>query len=172
MLSVHLYWGSRIPAADIRWQLEAPYRRKELIESKEPDDPMFTREFWPFEYPSYGTSDFRPPAYEVRDADGYSVTDLRYQGYTIQKGKPEIPGLPSVYCESPDEAENLSIRLLDSRTGLEVELLYSVYEDSGIITRHTIFRNWASIPPIFPGCWSRAPALIRLRRCFVMRRMA
>ena len=72
--------ASRMLEEDVRWYVEAPYRRKKLIENLQPDDPMFLREFFPFEYPTYGTSDFRKPALDLRDAAGSCVTDLRYTG--------------------------------------------------------------------------------------------
>ena len=46
---MHLYWGKRLSDPAISWYLEAPYRRKKLLEGTEPDDPMFLHEYWPFE---------------------------------------------------------------------------------------------------------------------------
>ena len=138
---MHVYYGKRVPSEDVRWYVEAPYRRKQMIESKSPDDPMFLREFFPFEYPAYGTSDFRAPAFELRDAGGSCVSDLRYAGHEIMQGKPELNGLPSLYCESDDEATTLRIDLADARLGLEAALYYTVFEGSGLIARHTEFVN-------------------------------
>ena len=125
----------------MRWYLETPYRRRRLIESQEPDAPMFLREFFPFEYPAYGTSDFRAPAFELRDAGGSCVTDLRYSGHEITPGKPALEGLPSLYCETDDEATTLRITLRDLHLGLGVTLYYTVFEGSGLIARHTEFQN-------------------------------
>lgn len=138
---MHVYWGHRVEIEDTTWYLEAPYRRKKLIEGLEPDDPMFLREFWPYEYPSYGTSDFRPPAFDLRDESGNCVMDLRFIGYEIFDGKPPLEGLPSTYCESDKEATTLCLKLLDHRLRLEVSLFYTLYEEDGVITRHTVLRN-------------------------------
>ena len=124
---MHVYYGRRIPAEDVSWYVEAPYRRKQMIERQRPDDPMFLREFFPYEYPEYGTSDFRMPAFEVRDAGGSCVTDLRYQGYEIFEGKPELDGLPSTYCERATEASTLRLDLADSQSGLRLALYYTVF---------------------------------------------
>ena len=67
---MHLYWGKRLSDPAISWYLEAPYRRKKLLEGTQPDDPMFLHEFWPYEYPEYGMSDYRPAALEVVGQDG------------------------------------------------------------------------------------------------------
>jgi len=138
---MHLYWGSAIPAEDIRWTLETPYRRKKLLTEAEPDEPRFAREFWPFEYPCYGTSDFRPPAYDLRDADGHRISDPRYTGHRIFAGRPQIEGLPSVSCRDDSEAETLCLTLKDERIGLVIELYYTVFAETGILARHTVFRN-------------------------------
>ena len=138
---MHLYYGRRVPDEDVRWYLETPYRRRRLIESQEPDAPMFLREFFPFEYPAYGTSDFRAPAFELRDAGGSCVTDLRYSGHEITPGKPALEELPSLYCETDDEATTLRITLRDLHLGLGVTLYYTVFEGSGLIARHTEFQN-------------------------------
>lgn len=138
---MHVYYGRLIPAEDVSWYVEAPYRRKQMIERQRPDDPMFLREFFPYEYPEYGTSDFRMPAFEVRDAGGSCVTDLRYQGYEIFEGKPELDGLPSTYCERATEASTLRLDLADSQSGLRLALYYTVFEDSGVIARHAEFTN-------------------------------
>ena len=77
---MHLYWGKRLSDPAISWYLEAPYRRKKLLEGTEPDDPMFLHEFWPYEYPEYGISDYRPAALEVVGQDGCCISELRYEG--------------------------------------------------------------------------------------------
>lgn len=73
--------GPKVAEEDVAWYLEPPYRRKELIEGLSSDDTMFLREFWPYEYPAYGASDFRPPTFDLRDENGNCVTELRFCGY-------------------------------------------------------------------------------------------
>ena len=138
---MHVYYGRRVPDEDVRWYIESPYRRKKMIDAQEPDDPMFLREFFPFEYPTYGTSDFRAPALDLRDTTGSCVSDLRYAGYEILPGKPQLKDIPSLYCESDDEATTLLINLKDAVSGLEASLFYTVYESNGLITRHAEITN-------------------------------
>ena len=140
---MHLYWGKRLSDPAISWYLEAPYRRKKLLEGTEPDDPMFLHEYWPFEYPGYGLSDYRPAAFEVVGQDGCCACELRYRGYEIIDGSVALPGLPSVWARE-DQAQTLKLLLSDELLGLQVELYYTVFEHSGAITRHTVFRNQGS----------------------------
>ena len=137
---MHLYWGKRLSDPAIGWYLEAPYRRKKLLEQTQPDDPMFLHEFWPYEYPESGMSDYRPPALEVVGKDGCCISELRYEGYEISEGSVELPGLPSVWANKED-AQTLKLILKDKLLGLQAELYYTVFEKSGAITRHTVFRN-------------------------------
>ena len=51
----------------------------------------------PFEYPAFGTGDFRGTAFVVRSNGGYRVCSLSYEGHKITEGKPEIPGMPATF---------------------------------------------------------------------------
>ena len=137
---IHLYWGARVYGDDALWSLEAPYRRFDRLLSPMPDDAGFSLEYLPQEYPAYGTSDFRPCAYQIRDENGDRISDARYVGYEILEGKPQIPGLPSCYAEPGDAAQTLVIRLRDDRLRLDILLYYAVLEDYDVIARHTEFR--------------------------------
>ncbi|MFR2458162.1 MAG: glycoside hydrolase family 36 N-terminal domain-containing protein, partial [Christensenellales bacterium] len=143
---LHVYYGKRVPEEDVRWYVEAPYRRKKLIENLQPDDPMFLREFFPFEYPTYGTSDFRKPALDLRDAAGSCVTDLRYTGHEIIPGKPALKGMPSLYCETDGEATTMRLDMQDAKSGLKVALYYTVFEKTGLITRRAEIANGGDTP--------------------------
>lgn len=136
---IHLYWGARVYGEDMLWSLEAAYRRLNRLLDPMPDDSEFSLEYLPQEYPSYGTSDFRPAAYEIRDPNGNRITDARYLDHTIVSGKPDIPGLPACYAEDADKAETLILRLRDDVLKLEIKLYYSVFEDYDVIARHTEF---------------------------------
>ncbi len=136
---VHLYWGARVYGDDATWSLEAAYRRLNRLLDPNPDDAEFSLEYLPQEYPSYGNTDYRPAAYQVRDTNGDRISDARYVGHEIVKGKPGIPGLPACYANAEDNAETLIIRLRDEHLKLEVLLYYSVLEDYDVIARHTEF---------------------------------
>ena len=50
------------------------------------------------------------------------MTDFRYEGYSISKGKPHLEGLPSSYVECEDEADTLEIVLSDAKSGLKATI--------------------------------------------------
>ena len=137
---IHLYWGKRVYGQEMLWSLEASYRRYDRLLAPMPDDSEFTQEYLPQEYPAYGTGDFRPGAYQIRDANGDRISDARYVGYEIIDGKPPIPGLPSCYAAAEDDAQTLIIRLRDERLKLTICLYYTVMPEYDVIARHTEFR--------------------------------
>ncbi|GGG81545.1 alpha-galactosidase [Paenibacillus radicis (ex Gao et al. 2016)] len=127
----HLYWGRRVRGSRLERLLEL----KERSSFSPTTDPEFSLDTLPHEYPAFGNSDFRSPAYQVQLTNGTTVSDLRYESHEIRKGKPQLAGLPSVYTESDEEAETLEITLKDALSGLTVVLTYTVFENYNAITR-------------------------------------
>ncbi|MFL2100652.1 alpha-galactosidase [Desemzia sp. FAM 23989] len=93
------------------------------------------------EYPSFGTTDFRYPAHQIKWPSGDQVTHLEYASYTISKGKPTLEGLPATYVDSKEEAETLTIILKDIYSELEVQLNYTIFSTFSAITRSACFIN-------------------------------
>jgi alpha-galactosidase len=98
-----------------------------------------------FEYPTYGTGDFRLPAFQVRLVDGAAAGSMVvtpvFQSYRIMHGKPDIPGLPSTYTERETETETLELELLDVPSGLRIILYYTIFATENCIARHVRFVN-------------------------------
>ena len=99
----------------------------------------------PLEYATEGVGDFRIPAVAATHADGSNALDLRYQSYSIHKGKYAIAGLPSVYADE-DEAETLEIVLKDTATDLQVTLRYGVLPELDMLTRCVSIQNLGTTP--------------------------
>lgn len=137
----HRYWGKRIhrfsdtkPIVSIDRPLSPnPYPHRK--------DSEFSLDTLMLEYPGFGTSDFRTPAYRIQQENGSTTTDLRFDSYEIIPGKPGLPGLPATYVECEEEADTLRITLTDSVLDLRVILDYSVYDSLHAITRSVRFVN-------------------------------
>ena len=86
----------------------------------------------PQEYPAYGRSDYRYPAFHGRNADGNSVFSLHYKSHTISKTKKALTDLPIVRGGG---CEQLIVTLEDRLYGLDVDLIYTVYEHHGVLVR-------------------------------------
>ena len=135
---VHGYFGERIGDDDIRYT--ARLYEPPFTPSVNNRDRGVFLDSAPFEYPAYGTGDFRDSAIEIETEEGYRAVSLLYDGYRIYKGKPGIPGQPATFA-GEDEAETLELYALDKLTGLKVTLYYTIFHDLDVITRRVTVLN-------------------------------
>ena len=129
---LHLYWGPRLPGNALR------YDPAEYFPVASFDLPASVL---PAELPVCGSGWYGLPAVGVCGASGEDVTDLRFVSAVISPGKPPLPGLPATYTEKDSEAETLSVLLEDRLTGLRVTANYTVFTESGVITRSLVIEN-------------------------------
>lgn len=136
----HLYYGKKIKHRD---SFEHLYREEYRgnIACVFEGDQTFSLDQLKQEFPAYGTTDFREPAYQILQENGSRITNFEYKNHTIYNGKPKLHGLPATYVESDDEATTLEITLHDQLLNAEIKLLYSVYEKLNVITRSAQFIN-------------------------------
>lgn len=102
---------------------------------------VFSLDLLKQEYPAYGTTDFREPAYQVLQENGSRITDFVYRDHRIFGGKKKLEGLPATYAENDGEATTLEISLYDEEIDVEVRLSYTVFEELDAIARSTRFIN-------------------------------
>lgn len=135
----HRYFGPRLGED----ALAQPLLDVDRAFSPQPNPQLsgFSADTLPQEYPSYGRSDFRVPAFEVRFPDGSSVSDLRYRGHQIVAGKPKLAGLPATYVDDEAEADTLVVEMADALSGLTVLLTYTAYREANVVTRSAQFTN-------------------------------
>lgn len=77
-------------------------------------DTYFSLQHTRQEYPSYGTTDFRYPAFEIKQVNGSKITNFEFVDYNIFEGKKKLQGLPATYVESEKEAQTLEVISYDS----------------------------------------------------------
>ncbi|MCM8710737.1 alpha-galactosidase [Clostridium sp. SYSU_GA19001] len=136
----HSYWGKKINKVNEK-NILSLRGRGSFSPNTSNVNKVLTLDTLPQEYPAYGNSDFRTPAYAVQLENGSTVTDLRYDSHRIFKGKPMLRGLPATYVEKDDEAETLEIIMVDRLIGLKVILSYTAYKNFDVITRSVRFIN-------------------------------
>ncbi len=93
------------------------------------------------EYSNYGHPDLRTPSFHAEFADGNSITEWKYVGYELSKGKKKLSGLPATYVEDECEAETLEVTLKDEQKGMEVILSYTAFSDFDAIARSVKIKN-------------------------------
>ncbi|MFB5662337.1 alpha-galactosidase [Alteribacillus sp. HJP-4] len=135
----HLYYGKKIRHRD-------DFSRMLLIDSRSNTTSVFegelefSLELIKQEYPSYGTTDFRDPAFQITQENGSRISGFEYHNHKVVKGKPLIHPMPAAYAEEED-AVTLEVILRDPVTHVELILSYSVFEQENVITRHVRFIN-------------------------------
>jgi alpha-galactosidase len=176
----NVYWGPRLCEVQDLSSLVC------LRDRRMPEDPASVdyesmEDILYQEYPSGGSSDFRPPAFRVVNPDGSVISNMRYTSHRAAPGKPALPGLPGLWCSRPEEADTLIVRLEDELTGLSLELFYTMFADTGALVRSVRFFNggqepcflirafslsWDLPPGEFdsihlPGAWARERHIVR-----------
>lgn len=98
------------------------------------------------EYGTFGSSDFRSPALEIRHPDGSTLSDFRIKSWKIIDGKPSLRGLPATYCENDEEAKTLQCFLFDEKNSLELILSYTIFSNHNVIARNSRLINHGEKP--------------------------
>ena len=110
------------------------------VEMESSEAPFFSKDLHRMEYSCNGCGDFRGSALSILRPTGTNDTDIKYVSHKIYAGKPTIDGQPATYA-TEDEATTLEILCLDSVSGAEVTLFYTVFEKLGAMTRHVTVKN-------------------------------
>ncbi|EFQ35977.1 melibiase [Colletotrichum graminicola] len=92
------------------------------------------------EYPDLGRGDFRIPALQIRQSEGYTVSDLQYRSHRVAQGKPGLPGLPATFGNE-DEVSTLIVSLYDNYSSIAVDLSYSIFPKYDAIVRSVNITN-------------------------------
>ena len=134
----NLYYGKRIKDREDFSYLHEEISRP-LTSVNVPEPGVLSMEYTKQEYPSYGTGDYRSPAFTVLQEDGSRISAFAYVGHNIFNGKKELKPLPATYTEADEEAQTLEIILYDELIDTELVLSYTIYEAYPVITRNARF---------------------------------
>lgn len=176
----NLYYGKRIEdKEDHSYLLEGGIRPLAVYLCEGDISLQLTRQ----EYPSYGTTDFHYPAFEIEQENRSRISKFEYLSHEIFPGKKPLKGLPATYVEEKTEADSLEITLFDPVTKTKLVLSYTIFKDIAVITRNafflqegeeTVILNRALSASIdlpdddyemvhFAGAWSRERAIKKRR---------
>ncbi len=164
---VPLFYGKKIPDAELTF-----FEYKGVFASFCPlnnkvKELTFSPDVAPIEYSGFGSGDFRKTAVAIRNSDGNNVTDFRYVSHTITSGKPDISPLPSLYENIPGECETLTVRMRDDVTGAEADLIYTVFDKYGAMTRSVKIYNASDKPMVIEKAYSASVALPDMKYDFI-----
>lgn len=142
------YFGKKLGDIDLSYVVNDIKRASYLADTDGIKD--FKLEQLPLAYPAYGNPDMRTPAFQIIFADGSRISNLRYQTHTVG-GKKKIEGLPTTLH---DQAESLTIELLDQENGLKVSLIISVFPQQDAFTQHVKIENLSNKTVTIDRCLS------------------
>lgn len=134
----HAYYGAKIPNDDVSYltrQNEYGFSDSDIFREKHS-----LLDFLPMEMPFGGVGDFRKPAVSITNSNGNNAVELKYKDYKITDGTIKLNGLPCVFAEKKS-AQTLEIITEDKILGLEVILLYTIFDDTDAIVRSTKIIN-------------------------------
>ncbi|WP_166242798.1 alpha-galactosidase [Paenibacillus turpanensis] len=137
----HLYWGRRLAENTCRFPRPIRFGDRAFSPNPAGEGNEFSLDTLPQEYPAYGTTDFRVPAYELQAENGSTITKFIYTSHRIVQGKPKLDELPATYVESDGEASTLELTLVDQLLHVKLILTYTVFEELDAITRSVRFIN-------------------------------
>jgi len=141
-LLAHLYYGQRVNDCDLTYLLGI---KDPDLELKTYRDKASVLDRLPMEYPASGTGDFRESCLDIKNENGQTGCELSYNSHKLYKGKPKLSGLPATFADE-NECETLEIICADKTLGLEVTLVYSVFNELDVITRHIKIKNNSDKP--------------------------
>ena len=85
---IQLYFGKKVhDRADFSYLIETSARPTTTYISEEYHN-KYTFTHLKQEYPVYGTTDFRHPAIEIKQANGSTISNFCYKSHSISAGKP------------------------------------------------------------------------------------
>jgi len=88
----------------------------------------------------YGKGDIREALLEIEAADGSSTLDFVFYSYKLLDEKKVYETMPTSYDDT-GKADHLVVTLRDRNHGYMLDLYYSVFTESNVITRSAIFSN-------------------------------
>ena len=135
----HIHWGPLIPSLSGIAPSERTDRPFGIVTSVRGEQVNLGS--YPSEYPWFGSGDFRTPAWQASDSEGYPIVEPWFEGFEIRPGKPPLEGLPSASASEDGGTESLVVNLRDRPSGLKIELSYSVFPEYDVITRSVRFIN-------------------------------
>lgn len=103
-------------------------------------DPNYCLDNMCLEWSGIGRGDYRHSPAELKMPDGTFTCDFTYRSHRIVAGHIPMESLPTAYG-GKDECMTLELTLADESNDVVLLLLYTVYENTDVITRRAMLEN-------------------------------
>ena len=140
---LNFHFGKKIADADYSQEPDLLLEAFQVIVSEEKHPHLSSL---PQEYPAYGRTDQRHPAFELVNTLGNSISCLKYKECRVLEGQAfRMEQMPTLFA-GDGKVDTLEVVLADEAIGLEVLLYYVVFEDYDVIARSAVIVNKADAP--------------------------
>ncbi len=131
----HLYYGKKIGESDLAFLIKT--QGEKLSPNPEDINADMLTDCMPSECGFFGRGDFRSATVIAEREDGSVMSSFKYVKHAISGGVARIKGQPCVR-----KADNtLTITLKDDFSDIEIDLNYSVSDNSDVLIKNTEIRN-------------------------------
>ncbi len=136
----HIHYGERLQHGEIEPLLlkRTAYTGSTVLYDQA--DPAYSLDTLLLEWSGIGKGDFRHSPAELVMPDGTFTADFTYKGYAIVAGTLAPEGLPGAYG-GEEECETLRITLEDAHAEATLDLYYTVFPGTDVITRRVTLKN-------------------------------
>jgi len=137
----HIYYGPSIPditPQDIESLAHKRTAQAGTTVAYTQEDLTYSLDRIPLEWSGIGKGDYRFSPAEICMPDGGYISDFIYKSHNTGDGTLPIKGLPTAKGHN---AKHLKITLKDTSTELYLTLIYTVFQNSNVITRRAIIEN-------------------------------
>lgn len=145
---LHFYFGRKITDRDYSMMKEE-WSEEWSFASNE-----FGLDVYPQEYPSYGHSDLRNPAYQTVNKYQNTLSQLKVKEFKIHRGAAaEVKGMPCLF-KGNQSADTLEVILYDDIIDFGVSLYYTVFDEYDVIARSAVMVNGSDTLVEITGAYS------------------
>ncbi|MCL1813583.1 MAG: alpha-galactosidase, partial [Treponema sp.] len=136
----HIYYGDRLISPNI--EALAPKRTAQAgsTVAYDREDPLYCLDTMCLEWSGIGKGDYRYSPSEIKMPDAGFVSDFVYQSHSISLGPLPINGLPNARA-GESECTSLSLCMADKACDVMLTMIYTVYEQTNVITRRVVLEN-------------------------------
>jgi alpha-galactosidase len=140
---VHIYYGNLLSKSD-RSDVLAEKRSIQVGSSVlyNQEDNVYALDSMCLEWSDNGRGDYRQSPTEFKMPDGSFVTDFIYDSHKLLEESVPMDTLPTAYGGN----QTIIITLKDKIFPVYIDIYYSVYEQTDVITRRAVVRNEAKAP--------------------------
>ena len=135
----HVYYGSRLPDSQ---ELE-PLLVKRVMPiggtvAYAKDDNTYCLDSMCLEWSGIGKGDYRDTPAEIKMPDESFTADFLYQSHSVRDGCVPMETLPTA---EGNDAQTLIVTMLDESNHVYLDLYYTVFYETDVITRRAVLRN-------------------------------